>query len=161
VGSTRRSSATTTVPKPARPRARRKPPSTAAGAPGPNVVDSSGWLEYFADAPNADRFAAAIEAIARLVVPSITLYEVYKRLDAERGRASAQRGVAQMMQGLVIDLDAHVALTAAQISRAEHLPMADSVILATSRLHSATLWTQDEHFAQVPGVRYFAKVQSQ
>lgn len=122
------------------------------------MVDSSGWLEYFADAPNANRFAAAIEAVPRLVVPSITLYEVYKRLDAERGRAYAQRGVAQMMQGLIIDLDAHVALTAAQISRAERLPMADSIILATSRLHRATLWTQDEHFEHIPGVRYFPKM---
>ncbi len=130
----------------------------AARAPGHNVVDSSAWLEYFADAPNAGHFAPAIEAVAGLIVPSITLYEVYKRLDEQRGRAYAQRGVAQMMQGGVVDLDAHIALTAAQTSRAEHLPMADSIILATSRLHKAELWTQDDHFENTPGVRYFRKV---
>jgi predicted nucleic acid-binding protein len=141
------------VPKPAR-GAR----AAAARARGPNVVDSSAWLEYFADGPNASRFAPPIETLAALVVPSITLYEVYKRLDQQRGRAYAQRGVAQMMQGSIVDLDAHVALTAAQISRAEHLPMADSIILATTRLHRAALWTQDEHFENKPGVHYFPTV---
>lgn len=136
--------------------ARERAPATRA--PGPNVVDSSAWLEYFADAPNASRFAPAIETVAGLVVPSITLYEVYKRLDEQRGRAYAQRGVAQMLQGRVVDLDAHIALTAAQTSRAEHLPMADSIILATSRIHKAELWTQDDHFENKPGVRYFPKV---
>jgi len=121
-------------------------------------VDSSAWLEYFADALNASHFAAAIEAVAGLIVPSITLYEVYKRLDEQRGRSYAQRGVAQMMQGVVVDLDAHIALTAAQTSRAERLPMADSIILATARLHKATLWTQDDHFESKPGVRYFPKI---
>lgn len=130
----------------------------AARASRPNVVDSSAWLEYFGDGPNASRFAPAIERVAALVVPSITLYEVYKGLDEQRGRATAQRGVAQMMQGQVIDLDSHVALTAAQTSRAEHLPMADSIILATTRLHGAELWTQDEHFENKPGVHYFPKI---
>ena len=145
----------TIVPKSAR-RARDRPLATRAATA--NVVDSSAWLEYFADGPNASRFASAIEAVTALVVPSITLYEVYKRLNEQRGRASAQRGVAQMMQGRVVDLDAHVALTAAQTSRAEHLPMADSIILATSRLHQADLWTQDEHFENKPGVHYFPKI---
>ena len=108
--------------------------------------------------PDAPNFAPAIEAVARLVVPSITLYEVYKRLDEQRGRAYAQRGVAQMMQGRVVDLDAHMALTAAQTSRTQRLSMADSIILATARLHKAELWTQDEHFENKPGVHYFPKV---
>lgn len=137
-------------------RVRKRP--AAARAPGPNVIDSSAWLEYFSDGPNASRFAPAIERVTVLLVPSITLYEVYKRLDEQRGRAYAQRGVAQMMQGQVVDLDAHVVLTAAQTSRAEHLPMADSIILATSRLHGAELWTQDEHFENKPGVHYFPKI---
>ncbi|HZS60632.1 MAG TPA: type II toxin-antitoxin system VapC family toxin [Gemmatimonadaceae bacterium] len=135
---------------------RERPPTSHAA--GPNVVDSSGCLEYFADGPNASRFAPAIENIGALVVPSITLYEVYKRLDEQRGRADAQRGVAQMIQGRVIDPDAHVAPTAALRSRSEHLPMADSIILATSRLHQAELWTQDHHFANKSGVHYFPKV---
>lgn len=123
-----------------------------------NVVDSSAWLEYFADDPNASAFAPAIEHLDSLVVPSITLYEVYKRMDAQRGRGAAQRAVAQMMQGHVVDLDAHVALTAAQLSRAERLPMADSIILATTRLHHATLWTQDDDFEHVQGVQFRRKI---
>jgi toxin FitB len=150
------------VPKPARGVRERGPTRGYAAAPvgaaGLNVVDSAGWLEYFADAPNAGHFAPAIEAVPRLIVPSITLYEVYKRLESQRDRAHAQRGVAQMMQGRVVDLDAHVALTAAQTSLAEQLPMADSIILTTARLHRATLWTQDEHFLNVSGVHYFPKV---
>jgi predicted nucleic acid-binding protein len=139
-------------------RLRERPRLTAPDpAAGPNVIDSSAWLEYFADEPNAEHFAPAIEAVARLVVPSITLYEVYKRLDTDRGRAYAQRGAAQMLQGRVIDLDAHVALTAAQTSRAERLPMAASIILATTRLNHATLWTQDDHFKNMAGVRHFPK----
>ncbi len=79
-------------------------------------------------------------------------------MDAQRGRAAAQRAVAQMMQGRVVDLDAHIALTAAQVSRAERLPMADSIILTTARLEQAELWTQDDDFAHVPGVHYYPKV---
>ncbi len=126
----------------------------------PNVVDSSAWLEYFADGPNARDFARPIEAVAQLIVPSITLYEVFKRMDGQRGRGLAQRAVAQMMQGHVVDLDAHVALTAAQVSRAEQLPMADSIILATARLHRALLWTQDEDFERVAGVHFYRRVPS-
>ena len=124
----------------------------------PSVVDSSAWLEYFADGPNAEVFAPAVERLEALIVPSITIYEVYKRMDAQRGRGAAQRAVAQMMQGRVVDLDAHIALTAAQLSHAEGLPMADSIILATTRLHRATLWTQDDDFERVAGVRFFPKV---
>jgi predicted nucleic acid-binding protein len=120
-------------------------------------VDSSAWLEYFAGGPNARAFASAIQAVAQLLVPSITLYEVYKRMDAQRGRGLAQQAVALMMQGRVVDFDAQIALTAAQVSRAETLPLADSIILATARLHRATLWTQDEDFEHIAGVRFYRK----
>jgi toxin FitB len=93
-----------------------------------------------------------------LVVPSIALFEVYRRMDAQRGRGPAQMAVAQMMQGRVVALDATIALTAAQLSRAERLPMADSIILATSRACRATLWTQDEDFESKAGVRFYRKV---
>jgi predicted nucleic acid-binding protein len=136
------------------------PPSsgTPTASKSANVIDSSAWLEYFADGPNAESFAPPIEAISRLIVPTIALFEVYKRMDAQRGRAAAQRAVAQMMQGRVVNLDAHIALTAAQVSRAERLPMADSIILTTARLEQAELWTQDDDFEHVPGVRYYPKV---
>jgi predicted nucleic acid-binding protein len=122
-----------------------------------NVVDSSGWLEYFAERPNADFFAAGIEIVPELIVPSISIYEVFKRVLQQRGEGDALQAVAVMQQGLVVDLDASLALRAARISASSGLPMADSVILATARAHDATLWTQDSHFEGMEGVRYVQK----
>ena len=122
-----------------------------------NVVDSSGWLEYFADAANADFFAPAIEDIENLVVPTITLYEVFKRVVSQRGPDPAYVAVSQMRQGRVVDLDANVAVAAATLSLELRLPMADSVILATARWVEAVLWTQDEDFRGLEGVKYVAK----
>lgn len=122
-----------------------------------NVVDSSGWLEYFADGMNADFFAAPIEATAELVVPTIGLYEVFKRLLQQRGSATALRAVAYMRQGKVVDLDGDLALEAARLGVAHGLPLADSIILAAARAHGAELWTQDADFEGLDGVRYIAK----
>ena len=122
-----------------------------------NVVDSSGWLEYFADAPNADFFAASIENTTELIVPSISIYEVFKRVLQQRGEHAALKAVALMMKGRVTHLDIPIALSAAKISIAHSLPMADSIILATARLFNAVLWTQDSHFENLAGVRYIAK----
>jgi toxin FitB len=122
-----------------------------------NVVDSSGWLEYFADGPNADFFAPGIEAVPELVVPSISIYEVFKRVLQQRGEGDALQAVAMMQQGLLVDLDAAIALRAASISVNSGLPMADSVILATARAHDATLWNQDSDFEGMEGVRYVEK----
>ncbi len=123
----------------------------------PNVVDSSAWLEYFADGPNAEYFARPIEAPAELVVPSITLLEVFKRLLQQRSESHALRAVAVMQQGQVADLDAPLALSAATIGVESKLPLADSVILATARRFGATVWTQDEDFDGISGVKYRAK----
>ena len=122
-----------------------------------NVVDSSGWLEYFADGPNADFFAPVIENIADLVVPSLSLYEVFKRVLQQRSEGDALQAVATMMQGEVVDLDSRLALEAAKVSVEIRLPMADSVILATARMHNATLWTQDRDFEGLTGVEYVEK----
>lgn len=119
-----------------------------------NVVDSSAWLEYFADGPNAGYFARAIETVGELLVPSLCLFEVYKRVLAQRGEDAALQVVAVMQQGTVVDLDAGLVLTAARVSVERRLPLADSIILATARQHDAVLWTQDADFATVPGVRY-------
>ncbi len=123
-----------------------------------NVVDSSGWLEYLADGPNADFFAAAIEATGELVVPAISLYEVFKKLLLERGEQGALRAAAQMRQGLLVELDAALALEAARTSVAQKLPMADSIILVTARAHRATLWTQDVDFEGLDDVEYVPKL---
>ncbi len=121
-----------------------------------NLVDSSGWLEYFADGPNADFFAPAIEAASELVVPAISVYEVFKRVLQQRGEGEALQAVAPMLRGRVVDLDAQLAMSAARLSLQHRLPMADSIILTTARVHDATLWAQDEHFEHIAGVQYIA-----
>ncbi len=123
-----------------------------------NVVDSSGWLEYFADAENAAFFESAIEDVDRLIVPSINLYEVFKRVCQQRGEDIALQAIAQMQQGQVVELTGALALSAAQLSLKERLPMADSVILATARAFQAVLWTQDADFKGLQGVRYVSNV---
>ena len=122
-----------------------------------NVVDSSAWLEYFAGGPNAQFFGAPIEETGELLVPSLAIYEVFKRVLQQRDEGDALRAVAVMQQGAVVDLDVRVALSAARVSLDARLPMADSVVLATARLHQATLWTQDADFEGLPGVRYRAR----
>ncbi len=122
-----------------------------------NVVDSSGWLEYFAEGPNAGFFAPAIELTKDLIVPSISLYEVFKRVLQQRGSNDALQAVALMQQGRVVELDSAIALAAATISVEESLPMADSIMLATARAHTATFWTQDADFASIAGVKFIAK----
>jgi predicted nucleic acid-binding protein len=122
-----------------------------------NVVDSSGWLEYFADGENASFFAPAIEDTERLIVPVICLYEVFKRLIAQRGENSALVHIGDMHHGQVADLTASIALQAAKISTELNIAMADSIILATARAFSATLWTQDADFAGIDSVKYCKK----
>ena len=119
-----------------------------------NVVDSSAWLEYFASGPNAEFFAEPIETPSELLVPAIVLYEVYKRIVQQRGEDEADDFVAAMTEGLVVAVDTSIAITAARLSVQEQLAMADSIILATTRLHNATLWTQDADFEGMPAVRY-------
>ena len=122
-----------------------------------NVVDSSAWLEYFADSAAADTFAGVIEATGDLVVPTICLYEVFKRTAEQRGEAAAHQVTAAMRRGRVVPLDAELALLAAQTAKAEQLSLADAVILASARQAGATLWTQDGHFAGKVGVEYRAR----
>ena len=119
-----------------------------------NIVDSSGWLEYFADGPNAGFFAPAIENLAELIVPTISLYEVFKRVLQQKDESQALKAVALMEQGTVVDLDAALALSAAKLSVDSKLPMADSIMLATARAFNAVLWTQDVDFEGMEGVRY-------
>lgn len=120
-----------------------------------NVVDSCGWLEYFADGRNADRFAAPLEETSTLLVPSICVYEVFRRLLQQRGRSDALEAVAAMRQATVVPLTDTLAMEAATLGCELKLPMADSVVLATARAFDATLWTQDAHFASMPSVQYF------
>ena len=122
-----------------------------------NVVDSSAWLEYFADGPNAAIFAKPIETTRSLLVPSLSLFEVFKRVSQQRDEDQALRAVAVMEQGKVVNLDRATALEAARLSIQYGIAMADSVMLATALRHRATLWTQDSDFDGLPGARYCAK----
>jgi predicted nucleic acid-binding protein len=122
-----------------------------------NVVDSSGWLEYFADGPNAEFFAPAVQDVEALLVPTISIYEVFKRVLQQRGEGEALQAAAMMAQGQVIELDTTLALEAAKLSAEEKLPMADSIMLVTARAYDATLWTQDTDFEGIAGVKYVEK----
>jgi predicted nucleic acid-binding protein len=122
-----------------------------------NVIDSSGWLEYFINGSNADFFAPVVENAGSVLVPTISLFEVFKRVLIEKNRDDALEAVALMKEGRVIDLDDSLALAAAELSYELKLPLADSIILATARAHNATLWTQDAHFKGLDGVKYVEK----
>ena len=124
-----------------------------------NVVDSSGWLEHVADGPNADVFSPILENTAELVVPTISIYEVFKRILQQRDEDAALQVAVSMQQGRVVELDTSLALTAAKLSVNLKLSMADSVMLATARTYGALLWTQGAHFKDIDGVRYFPKPQ--
>lgn len=122
-----------------------------------NIVDSSGWLEYFAEGNNANFFAPAIEDTRNLLVPVICIYEVFKRVLQQSGINAAQTNIGDMKLGKIIELDESLALSAAKLSADLKLPMADSIILATARANTATLWTQDEHFKDMDRVKYIEK----
>ena len=119
-----------------------------------NVVDSSAWLEYLAGAPNAGQFARAIENTDQLIVPTLNVYEVFKRVTQQRSEGEALQAIALMQQGHVVDMDTRIAVEAARTSIRHQLPLADSVILATARQYKAVLWTQDLHFEGIEGVEY-------
>jgi toxin FitB len=122
-----------------------------------NIVDSSGWLEYFADGPNASFFSRPLQKTDELVVPTITIYEVFKAVLRQRDESDALQAVALMQQGLVVDLTARISILSARTSVEYRIPMADSIILATTRLYDATLWTQDSDFEGIDGVEYIPR----
>lgn len=122
-----------------------------------NVVDSSAWLEYFSDGPNAAFFAPAIEGTATLLVPAICVYEVQKRYLLNEQKKNGLERVGAMRSGQVVDIDEGLALQAAEISVKHGLAMADSLIYAVARRYDAVLWTQDQDFKDLPGVKYAAK----
>ena len=117
------------------------------------MLDSSCWLEFFADSPRADLFAAAIENVDQLVVPVLTIYEVVKKLAREAGDEVASAALSLMQRGQVVPIDLSLALDAA----VNGLPIADSLVYATARRNGAELWSQDADFEGLAGVRYFAK----
>jgi predicted nucleic acid-binding protein len=122
-----------------------------------NIVDSSGWLEYFSGGPNSRHFSAPLKDSASLIVPVISIYEVFKVVLRETGENEALQAAAAMQKGKVIDLTASLAMSASKISLQYNLPMADSIILATAKAYKCTIWTQDADFKNISGVKFFPK----
>ncbi len=120
-----------------------------------NIVDSSGWLAYFADEPNAKHFITPLKDTASLVIPSVTIYEVFKVVLRETGENEALQAAAAMQKGRVVDLTAMLAIAASKLSLEHGIPMADSIILATAKSFDAVIWTQDSDFKNIAGVKYF------
>jgi predicted nucleic acid-binding protein len=111
-----------------------------------NIVDSSGWLSYFADEPNAKHFLTPLNDSASLVVPTVTIYEVFKVILRESSENDALQAIIAMQKGTVVDLTASLAIDASKLSMEHNLPMADSIILATAQEFNAIIWTQDSDF---------------
>ena len=122
-----------------------------------NIVDSSGWLAYFADEPNAKYFLSPLKDISSLIVPVVSIYEVFKVVLRESGENEALQAVAAMQKGTVVDLTAKLAISASKLGLQLGLPMADSIILATAKEYKAKIWTQDSDFEAISGVKYFPK----
>ena len=120
-----------------------------------NIVDSSGWLEYFSNGPNADHYLPPLQNPADLIVPSITIYEVFKVVLREADENKALQAIAAMQKGTIVDLTPSIAVNAAKLSLHYHLPMADSIILATAKKYECLIWTQDSDFENLPNVNYF------
>ena len=122
-----------------------------------NIIDSSGWLEYFSDGPNAIHYLPPLNDTSSLIVPVITIYEVFKVVLREYNENKALQTVAAMQKGKLIDLTADIAMNASKLSLQYNLPMADSIILATARTYKCIIWTQDSDFFNIDGVNYFPK----
>ncbi|PIP08521.1 MAG: VapC toxin family PIN domain ribonuclease [Syntrophobacteraceae bacterium CG23_combo_of_CG06-09_8_20_14_all_50_8] len=122
-----------------------------------NIIDSSGWLAYFADEPNAKHFLTPLNAPASLVVPTVTIYEVFKVVLRESSENDALQAAIAMQKGTIVDLTVPLAIAASKLSLEHNLPMADSIILATAKEFKATLWTQDSDFKNISDVKYFPR----
>ena len=122
-----------------------------------NIVDSSGWLAYFADEPNAKYFLSPLKDISSLIVPVVSIYEVFQVVLRESGENEALQAAAAMQKGTVVDLTAKLAISASKLGLQLGLPMADSIILATVKEYKARIWTQDSDFEAISGVKYFPK----
>jgi len=122
-----------------------------------NIVDSSGWLAYFADEPNAKHFLPPLNETASLIVPTVTMYEVFKVVLRESSENEALQASAAMQKGTVVDLTALLAIASSKLSLKYNLPMADTIILATAKEFNAAIWTQDSDFKNIENVKYFPK----
>ncbi len=122
-----------------------------------NIIDSSGWLEYFSGGANSGKFLPPLQDPSSLIVPVITIYEVFKVVLRESAESEALQAVAAMQKGKVVDLTTSIAMNASKLSLKYNLPMADSIILSTAQAYECLVWTQDSDFENLPGVKFFPK----
>ncbi|MCL1948073.1 MAG: type II toxin-antitoxin system VapC family toxin [Chitinivibrionia bacterium] len=123
-----------------------------------NIVDTSLWIEYFSGRLVNESVKNVAEDKVNLIVPTICIYELYKKSLIEHGETRAKTIVGIMQNGTnVVNLDEEIAKTAAMFSKEHKLPMADSVIYATAKTYNAIIWTQDKHFEGLNSVKYFSK----
>ena len=122
-----------------------------------NIIDSSGWLEYFSDGPNAKHYLPPLNDLSSLIVPVITIFEVFKVILRESSENEALQAVAAMQKGKIVELTANIAINAAKLSLQNNIPMADSIIMATAQAYQCVIWTQDSDFQNIEGVKYFPK----
>jgi predicted nucleic acid-binding protein len=124
------------------------------------IIDTSGWLEYFTGGPNSDFFSTAIKKDPNIIIPTIILYELWKKISREKGEDKAIELVAQLKRYEIVPLDESLSISAAKISNEYKIPMADSIIYATLMKYNATLWTQDSDFKDFENVKYIEKKDS-
>ena len=122
-----------------------------------NVVDSSGWIEYFIDTAGADNFAGAIEKTDQLIVPALSFFEVHRFLSRTVDAAQRDTCLDVMRRSTVINLNMERAIAASNIAQKYRLDMADAVMYSIAREFKATFWTQDLDYKNLPGVRYHAR----
>lgn len=123
-----------------------------------NVVDSCGWLEYFADDPNATFFEKALLHTPTLIVPALCLYEVGRRLLTTRGEGAALEALEMMRKARVVHLTEDQLFLAAKASATYSLSMGDAMIWQTAQTHGANLLTQDAGMKSLPNVQFKATV---
>jgi len=121
------------------------------------IIDTSGWLEYFTGGTNSKFFSTPIKNNSKIIVPTIILYELWKKISRERGEDKAVELVAQLKRYDIIPLDESLSISAAKISNEYKIAMADSIIYATAKKYNATLWTQDADFKDFENVKYIEK----
>ena len=122
-----------------------------------NLVDTCGWLEYLAGTENAKNFEKEILDTKSLIVPTIVIYEVFKKVTLDFNEDTALEVVAELKQGQVIEVNETISIYAAKLSIEKKLPMADALIYATGLLNDAIILTQDNHFEGLAGVSHFKK----
>jgi predicted nucleic acid-binding protein len=123
------------------------------------LIDSYGWIEYFAEGPLADTYATFIERAnaENTITPTIVVYEVYKKIKSTKDEQNALEAYAQISRTKIIELTSPLSLEAADISLTTNLGMADSIIIATAKAHKAQILTSDEHLKNIKGVKFISK----